>query len=42
MAANKPSDGGQQANDGHNDHDFHQGETRFAGLFHSFHVPLSL
>jgi len=31
------SDGGQQSNDGHNDHDFHQGETRFAGLFHLFH-----
>jgi len=31
-------DRGQQTNDGHNNHDFHQGETRFAGLFHSFHI----
>ena len=31
-------DGGQQTNDGHNNHNFHQGETRFTGLFHLFHT----
>ena len=32
-------DGRKQANDGHNDHDFHQGKTQFLGSF-CFHVFL--
>ena len=31
-------DGGQQTDDGHNDHDFNQGETRLTDVLVSFHL----
>ena len=35
-------DGGQQADDGHNDHDFNQGKTRLADVLIRFHVSVSI
>ena len=33
-------DGRQEADNGHDDHDFHQGETRFTDVFGLFHFCL--